>query len=132
MFMEPPCDWSHSEEVRKIRTAFCSEVRIYSVIQAARRGYLMTAPTDDTGSDVIGPRIAFAIRVCAAVMIITAMIPVGLLIGMLLFPIFPVFALPLVMGLTSAVKGAKATAAPSTRSAPSMSTHAAVPEAVRA
>jgi hypothetical protein len=93
---------------------------------------MMTAPTDDSGSDVIGPRIALAMRVCAAVMIITAMIPVGLLIGMLLFPIFPVFALPLVMGLTSAVKGAKATAAPSTHSSPSMSTHAAVPEAVRA
>jgi hypothetical protein len=93
----------------------------------------MTGPTDDSGSDVtIGTCVAFAMRVCAAVLIITAMIPVGLLIGLLLFPIFPVFALPLVMGLTSAVKGAKAAAAPSTLSAPSMSTHAAVPGAVRA
>jgi hypothetical protein len=93
----------------------------------------MTAPTDDSASGVtIGPRVAFAMRVCVAVLIITAMIPVGLLMAMLLFPIFPVFALPLVMGLTSAVKGAQATAAPSTRSVPSMSTHAAVPEAARA
>lgn len=92
----------------------------------------MTAQTDSSGSCVtIGPRVAFAMRVCAAVLIITAMIPVALLIGLLLFPVFPVFALPFVMGLISAVEGAKRKATPSTRSQPSTSTPSAVPAAAR-
>jgi hypothetical protein len=94
----------------------------------------MTAQSDHPILDVTPrSRFAFAIRLFAATLILTTMMPFAVLVGLMLFPVLPLFAFPLVVGLLGVAGEAKAKKTGPMRARASIPAHAAaaIPQAAR-